>query len=90
MLAKRRNTRHCEDLRETRCCVQGQQQTVTLRCTVCLSLAADRCGVYGHTETVRYLVGLPEVEVNYREGRRQDCVALCGAQEPFRRCAGAD
>ena len=29
----------------------------------CLSLAAD----YGHTETVRYLLCLPEVEVNYRE-----------------------
>ena len=28
----------------------------------CLSLAAH----FGHTETVRYLVGLPEVDVNYR------------------------
>ena len=30
----------------------------------CLSLAAES----GHTETVRYLVGLPEVEVNHRVG----------------------
>ena len=36
----------------------------------CLTLAA----YHGHTETVRYLVGLPEVDVNHRT--RAGCTAL--------------
>ena len=36
----------------------------------CLTLAA----YFGHTETVRYLVGLPEVDVNHKDA--EDCTAL--------------
>ena len=42
----------------------------------CLSLAASN----GHTETVRYLVGLPEVDVNHRD--MYNCTALdCAVKE---------
>ena len=42
----------------------------------CLTLAS----YFGHTKTVRYLVGLPEVEVNHRDGDNK--IALhCAAQE---------
>ena len=55
---------------------------------MCLHLAAVTSG---HTETVRYLVGLPEVEVNHQNPDENNCVALCGVtNEPRRRCAGAD
>ena len=40
----------------------GVRDTTDEGCT-CLSLAAE----LGHTETVRYLVGLPEVELNHRD-----------------------
>ena len=36
----------------------------------CLTLAS----YFGHTETVRYLVGLPEVDVNHKDA--EDCTAL--------------
>ena len=45
-------------------------RTVDTQRHTCLHLAAD-CG---HTETVRYLVGLPDVEVDHTEG--EGCTAL--------------
>ena len=36
--------------------------------------------IHGHTETVRYLVGLPEVELNLRDGKQnKTALHLCGA-----------
>ena len=42
----------------------------------CLTLAA----YFGHTETVRYLVGLPEVDVNHRDGDNKTALQ-CAVEE---------